>query len=311
MSTRLDPAHYQPARTPAEVATYAAVPDTVPVGGAGKVGLLELGFAARAGRTELVRHYQKSPLQITRPLHLDPARPDLAVTYLMSTGGGLIQADRQRLDVECGPDTAVLLTTQAATKVHRMEYDYAAHSAYLTVEAGAWLEYLPDPIVLCEDARFHQRTHVVVDPDATVLLGETVTMGRLARGEHNRYAAYASDLEIRRPDGTLLVVDTVRLVPGPTGTGVTGPAVLAGHGLMASLYVVTPKAPPTRIADVLHEALAPTGLTGAASTLPRDCGAWVRVLADDPPALRRGMYRVWDAIRRELIDAPAPDLRKS
>nr|WP_202512186.1 urease accessory protein UreD [Streptomyces sp. SID3343] len=273
--------------------------------------MLELGFAAKRGRTELVRHYQKSPLQITRPLHIDPGRPDLAVTYVMSTGGGLIQADRQRIDVECGADTAVLLTTQAATKVHRMEYDYAAHTVNLSVGPGAWLEYLPDPVVPCVDSRLHQRTHVTVDPGATVLLGETVAAGRLARGERHRYAVYASDLEVRRPDGTLLVVDPVRLVPGATGNGVTGPAVLGGYGLMASLFVVTAIVPAARVADVLHDALAATGLTGAASVLPYDCGAWVRVLTNDSPALRRGMYAVWDAIRRELIGVPAPDLRKT
>ncbi|MFJ9455766.1 urease accessory protein UreD [Kitasatospora sp. NPDC101447] len=336
---RLDPRHYEPARVPYEVRRHAGTPDTLAVGRPGKVGLLELAFERIGGRTELTGHYQKSPLQIMRPLYFDPARPDLAVTFLMSTGGGILQADRLRTDVRCGADTAVHLTTQAATKVYRMEHDYATQLLSLAAGPGAYVEYLPEPVIPFVDSRLYQRTVLTVDPGATVLASETVLAGRLARGERNAYRVFASDLEVRRPDGRLVALDTVRLEParsgggsgagvggaggggGGTGAGgaggvgggrgVDGPAVLAGHDVMSSLYVLTPLAPPALVADALHEALAGSGLLCGVSVLPEDSGAWLRLLGSDTRACAAALRSAWDAVRRLLIGAPAPELRKT
>ncbi|MFD9686112.1 urease accessory protein UreD [Kitasatospora sp. NPDC059088] len=306
---RLDPRHYEPARVPQAVRRYAGTPDTLAVGRPGKVGLLELAFERIGGRTELTGHYQKSPLQIMRPLYFDPARPDLAVTLLMSTGGGILQADRLRTDIRCGADTAVHLTTQAATKVYRMEYDYATQLVNLEAGPGAYVEYLPEPVIPFVDSRLYQRTVLTVDRGATVLAGETVLAGRLARGERNAYQVFASDLEVRRPDGELVALDTVRLEPA--GAGVTGPAVLGGHDVMSSLYVLSPLAPAARIAEALHEALADRGLLYGVSVLPQDSGAWLRLLDSDTRVCAAALRAAWDAVRRLLIGAPAPELRKT
>ncbi|MFI9359574.1 urease accessory protein UreD [Kitasatospora sp. NPDC053057] len=306
---RLDPRHYEPARVPYQVRRYAGTPDTLAVGRPGKVGLLELAFERIGGRTELTGHYQKSPLQIMRPLYFDPARPDLAVTFLMSTGGGILQADRLRTDIRCGADTAVHLTTQAATKVYRMEHDYATQLVNLEAGPGAYVEYLPEPVIPFVDSRFYQRTVLTVDAGATVLVGETVLAGRLARGERNAYRVFASDLEVRRPGGELVALDTVRLEP--SGGGVAGPAVLGGHDVMSSLYVLSPLAPAARIADVLHEALAERGLLYGVSVLPQDSGAWLRLLDSDTRACAVALRAAWDAVRRLLIGVPAPELRKT
>lgn len=184
------------------------------------------------------------------------------------------------MDIDCGPGTAVHLTTQAATKVHRMEFDHATQVVNLAAGEGSYVEYLPDALIPYRDARFYQQTRVTVDPTATVLLSETIAAGRLARGERHAYRLLFSDLEIQRPDGTLLALDTVRLDPHGSGP-VTGPAVFADHDLMATLYAVTPLAPAAEVADILHEALLTTGLAFGVSTLPDDCGAWVRVVSSD------------------------------
>ncbi|WUG91334.1 urease accessory protein UreD [Streptomyces sp. NBC_00454] len=306
---RLDPAHYEPPRVPLEVLRHASVPDTLGVGRPGKVGLLELGFERAGGRTELVRHYQKSPLQIIRPLYFDPHRPDLPITFLMSTGGGIIQADRLRTDLVFGPGTSGHVTTQAATKVYRMEHDYAVAQTFLTAGPEAYVEYLPDPVIPYVDSRFYQRTIVTAHPTATVLASETVLSGRLARGERNAYEVFASDFEVRRPGGELVALDTVRLEPG--GSGVDGPAVLAGHCVMACFFAVSPLAPARELADLLHATLAGRGLPYGVSVLPQECGAWVRVLGEHTEAVTLALVAAWDAVRRRLIGVPAPDLRKT
>lgn len=310
MPDRLAPDHYEPVRLPPEVAALSSVPDTLAPGSPAKVGVLDLDFAVVGGRTELVGHYQKSPLQIMRPLYIDPGLPGMAFVYLMTTGGGVAQADRYRMDVRCRENAQVHLTSQAATKVYRMEHDYATQRVHLAVGAGGYLEHLPDPLIPFLGARFHQRTEVTVAPGGTAVVSETLTAGRLARGERHDYRVLALDTEIRRPDGTLLAVDTMRLTPGERGGGVLGPGVFSGHDHVMSLFVVTDLRPAAEIADTLYSALADHDLPYGVSVLPHDCGAWVRLLGDSPPGIAGAHTAAWDAVRRLLIDRPAPDLRK-
>ncbi|PTR21847.1 urease accessory protein [Rhodococcus sp. OK519] len=296
---------------PEIVAGYAGTPETLPPGSPGKNGVLELGFVLIGDRTEMSHRLQQPPLQIMRPLYVDPERPDLPVVYLMSTGGGLVQGDRMRFEFDCGPGTSVHLTTQASTKVQRMDTDYATQTVRLTAAEGAFVEYLPEPLIPFGGARLHQRTEVTVDPSATVVFGETVLAGRLARDERHEYDVFASDLEISRPDGTLLAVDTVRLQP--SDGGVTGPAVFGDHDVMGTLYVITPLADARALADTLHAALevAADGVRGGVSVLPDDCGAWVRVLGPDTESVTEVVRRSWDAARRLLIGVPAPHIRRT
>ncbi|MFJ8919420.1 urease accessory protein UreD [Streptomyces sp. NPDC102415] len=309
---RLAPGYYSAVRLPPEVAALASVPDTLAVGSPAKVGILDLAFAVRGGRTELVERYQKSPLQIMRPLWTDPAMPGMAYVCLMATGGGIAQADRYRMDFRCGPGSEVHLTTQAATKVFRMEHDYASQRVHITADEGSYVEYLPDPVIPFKDARFYQRTEVTVAPGATVLLGDTVTAGRLARGERHDYRVVAADLHITRPDGTLLAIDTLRLETGAAtrGPGVVGPGTFAGHDHVSSLYVVSDRAPASEIADTLHTALAGHGVLYGVSVLPRDCGAWLRLLDDSPVRVAAAHTAAWHAVHQLLTGRPAPATRK-
>ncbi|MFD6423382.1 urease accessory protein UreD [Streptomyces sp. NPDC060198] len=307
---RLAPAYYAASRVPPDVAALASVPDTLAAGSPAKVGILDLAFEVRGGRTELVERYQKSPLQIMRPLWIDPAMPGMSHVYMMATGGGVAQADRYRIDVRCGPGTELHLTTQAATKVFRMEHDFASQRVHLTAEEGSYVEYLPDPLILFKDSRFYQCTEVVVAPVATVVLGDTVTAGRLARGERHDYRTLATDLRFTRPDGTLLGIDTVRLTPAGPGGGVVGPGVFAGYDHVASVFVVTDRAPAAEIADTLHTSLAGSGVLFGVSTLPRECGTWVRFLDDSPVRVAAAHEAVRQAVHRLLTGHPAPDLRK-
>ena len=179
---RLQAAHFDADRVPVEVARFGTGAAGDPgagrlaVGSPGKVGVLHLDFALRgeagAERTELVHHYQKAPLQIMRPLYYNPLRPDMPYTYLMTTGGGILHGDRQRTDLRFGAGTSAHVTTQAHTKLYRMDAGYATALVNIEVDAGAYTEYLPDPVIPFAGTRFYQRTAATVHDEATLLTGE-------------------------------------------------------------------------------------------------------------------------------------------
>ncbi|MEV4892702.1 urease accessory protein UreD [Nonomuraea sp. NPDC055795] len=305
---RLAPEHYQPDWIPEPVRRHSGRLDTLPVGSPGKVGVLDLAFRRVGERTELTGHFQKAPLHITRPHYYDPAVPGMPYVMLMMSGGGVLQGDRYRVDVSCEAGASVHLTTQGATRLYRMEHDYATQLVELNVGPGGYLEYLPDPAIAFGGSRYYQRTAVTAAAGATVVLGETMLAGRLARGERHAYTAYCTDLEVREPGGGLLFADPMRLVPGDGP--VDGPAVMAGFGVMSTLYVVTAARPAQEVADTMHEALAGSGLRAGTGVLPGDRGAWARFLGDRSPEVLSAFHEVWDAVRRLLLGVPAPKARK-
>jgi urease accessory protein len=317
---RLQPAYFEPERVPVEVARYGTDPHTLRVGSPGKVGILELDFAVRGGpgaeRTELVHHYQKTPLQIMRPLYYNPLRPDMPYTYVMTTGGGVLHGDRQRTELRFGEDSSAHVTTQAHTKLYRMETGYATALVNLEAEAGAYVEYLPDPLIPFRGSRYYQRTAVVLHEEATLVTGETIYAGRLTRGERYEYDVYASDFEVRRPDGRPVAFDRVRLVPGSGATG--GLAVLDGRDIVSTLYAISPSVPAGELADALHDAVAAVVADSddesarfGVSALPGETGAWLRYLGDDTITSLAVQTAAAAAAHELLTGLRAPVIRKS
>ncbi|MET0297135.1 MAG: urease accessory protein UreD [Microbacterium sp.] len=317
---RLQPAHFEPERVPVDVARYGVEAHTLGVGSPGKVGILELDFALRgqpgSQRTDLVHHYQKTPLQIMRPLYYNPLRPDMPYTYIMTTGGGVLHGDRQRTDLRFGAGSSAHVTTQAHTKLYRMETGYATALVNIQVESGAYAEYLPDPVIPFAGSRYYQRTAVTLEPDATLITGETIYAGRLTRGERNAYDAFASDFEVRRPGGRPVAFDRVRLVPEAGQVG--GLAVLDGRDVVSTLYVFSPLASAARIADALQSAVAEVVRASdddttrfGVSALPGDAGAWLRLIGDDTITALAAQTAASAAAHELLTGRAAPVIRKS
>jgi urease accessory protein len=311
VAVRSDPAWYTPAGLPEEVALFDdAVEGSLVVGAPGKVGLLEMTLAPSGGVTRVLRQYQRSPLYVYRPIHLDAGRPDMAFIFVQQSGDGLVQGDRYRVDISCAPGSAAHITTQAATNVFGARQNFATQLVNLRAEAGAVVEYLPDPLVPFLGARLFQRTCVTADPSSTVIFGETLLPGRVAHGETHAYDVICCETEVRAPDGTLRFADTLRLNPAG-GEDPRSLGVLGAHDVVATLYVVTGRTEPAAIVARLRQSLAACpGVLGGASELPGDCGAVTRILGPTSKAVKAAMRSAWSAARLQLLGVPAPDLRK-
>lgn len=279
------------------------------VGCAGKVGLLELTFAEMGGRARVVHQFQQLPLYIFQPLYLDPGRPGMAFVHMLQSGEGIVQGDRYRLDLDCAPGTSVHFTTPAASKIYRMEENFATQVVNLTIGAGAFVEYLPDPIIPFRDSRFYQRLQITVADDASAIVGEILLPGRVARGESHAYSLYYTDTEVRRPDGTLLFADRLKLEPRLASVG--SPGLFGGYAVSASLYVINRQVPAGALVDRLHHCLeAQHEVLIGVSELPNGCGGAVRLLGHTSAAVTAAMHVLWNEARLALVNLPAPDLRK-
>ena len=121
--------------------------------------------------------------------------------------------------------------------------------------------------------------------------------------------ATSPETEVRRPDGTLLFVDTLRLSPArgddPRAIG------LLGTEVVATLHGVTGRSDPETLIRQLRAAVgASSDVLAGVSELPNGCGASVRLLGARSKVVRAALRTAWSAARLALIGTPAPDLRK-
>lgn len=307
---RCDPAWYTPADLPEQITDLnCPVQGGLGVGAPGKVGLLDIRLAPHHGVTRVQRQYQRAPLHIYRPVYLDPDQPGMAFIFAQQSGDGFVQGDRYRMDIDCAPGSAAHITTQAATKVYPARQNYITQLVNLRAGAGAVLEYLPDPVVPFRGSRLFQRTCVTADPDSTVMLSDTLLPGRVAHGEAHAYDLYWAETEVRRPDGTLLFADVLRLHPA-AGDDPKSIGLLGTYDVVATLYIVTEQVDPTALVFLMRSALAACPVLAGATELPYGCGAAVRLLGTSGAAVQAALRSAWSAARVQLLGAPAPNLRK-
>jgi urease accessory protein len=281
----------------------------LPVGAPGKVGVLKLALARRNGMTRVEHQYQRAPLHTYRPIHLDANLPEMAFMFVQQFGDGFVDGDRCRIEIDCGPDAAAHVTTQAATNLYRAERNFATQLVNLRAGRGAVLEYLPDAVVPFRGARFFQRTCLTADVDSTAIVGEVLLPGRVARGELHAYDLYRAETEAYRPDGALLFADAIRLCPAEPGDP-RSLALLGGRDVLATLYVVTKRRRADELVELLREESSCEDVLAGVSELPNDCGVSARFLGPTSKAVRAALTNAWNAARLALLGAPVPDLRK-
>ena len=137
-----------------ELAAFQDEPPQMKSGTVGKTGFLRLGFEHRGDRTILANVERRAPYMVQRPLYCDQKMPDLAWVFLITTTGCLLQGDRLALDIRLGAQAQAHITTQSSTKIHTMDTNYAAQTQTITLDDGAYLEFLPDPVIPHRRARF-------------------------------------------------------------------------------------------------------------------------------------------------------------
>lgn len=290
---------------PREVAAYGAPIPQLAVGRAGKVGVLHLGFEDRGGITRLTHSFARAPLQAHRALHLDPSLPGMAFVYVISTGGGILQGDRLGMRVEVGSGAQVHLTTQAATKVYRMEHDYAVQAIDLRVGPDAYLEWIPDALIPYRQARLYQAVNLHVAPSGSLLYWEVLLPGR--EGERFQYDILYNRVQAFQGERKIFG-DTLCLQPAQRS--LTSLGLLGEFSVLGTLYAVTARLPARRVADELQAAASAEGVLAGASTLPGDAGAILRCLGHGSSSVQRSLHAAWDRARQLLLGCPAPDQRK-
>jgi len=233
----------------------------------------KLRFARQGERTVLLASHTELPLVVQRPLR-GPAGQ--AVLVLLTPAGALFDGDAPGLDVWCGEDTDVTLTTAAATKLNRCDRGQISFDVHLTIGRGATLRYLPHELIPFHAASYRQRIDVDLQDQANAWLLEVVGPG--ASAAPFSYTRLEFETNVRHA-GALVARERFGVTPASA-------AQLRGHTHYGSLLVFGP-GQDRAAAVALNERLAcvPLPAVAAASTLPSD-GVVLKMLGSTAQSVR-------------------------
>jgi urease accessory protein len=294
-------------RALAEFAPYRDEPPQMRSGAVGKSGRLRLGFERRGERTVLAELESRTPYLAQRVLHCDDALPDMAWLFTITTSGCVLQGDRLALDVTLGPGARAHVTTQSATKIHSMDANFALQKQNFTLGQGAYLEFLPDPLIPHRQARFASDTRITIDPSASMLCSEIVQPGRRHHHPDECFGVTLLSLATTavRPGGAPLFSE--KLLIEPLRNPMRQAGVMDGFDVFGNVFLCTPPENAERVlAHVNAEVDKERGVAFGACRLPNGAGLIYKVLGRETAQVRAKVREFWEVARREITGAAIP-----
>lgn len=260
-------------------------------------GKLELSFAQIHGHSQLTHQYAEAPWKVQRPFY--PEGGEICHCVPLHTAGGMVGGDRLVANWHLQPETRVLMTTPAASKIYRSNEAIAQQTIAVRLEAGSCLEWLPQETIIFNGGIYRQDLRIELDPGACWLGWELTRFGRSARGEKFLQGHWRSHTEVWR-QGEPLWIDRQQLPASLSQTA----GGLAGCSVAGTLAFVGQSVDPQAIRQIrdLWQLLDCPGTIGVTRLLE---GLLCRYRGDSTQAARRWFTAVWGFLRPAYLGRTA------
>ena len=304
---------YTPRNIPPEFEVY--LKSQSEVGKSGKVGILRLKLErdSETGKTVIREQYSRVPLFTQRAMYLEESLPAMAYVYIISPSGGILQGDRYRIDITLDNNTFAHVTTQGATRIYKMEKNYASQIVNINVGEDSYFEYIPDQIIPFRNSRFYQEVELKVHDNATMIYSEVVVPGRVASGEAFEYDICYIKTVGKNHLGRARFIDTVKLVPKNENLRFGG--ILGNFKVVGTTYIVTKesyvKELQYEISEQIKSAEGRSKIFGGTSVLPARQGIIVRILGNSTEDVKKIMFEVVRTARKQIVGSSFSGTRKA
>ena len=304
--------YFIPDDIPQEVLYYDSELSQLGVGKAGKLGALFLLLEknAKVNKTVIKEQFSKVPLFTQRALYLEESLPSMAYLYIISPSGGVLQGDRYRIDIKLAENAIAHITTQGATRLYRMDKNFATQILNISLDSNCYLEYVPDQIIPYRDSRFYQSVNLQVPDDATLIYSETIVPGRMAMGEYFDYDVCYLKTIAKNQSGKLKLVDTALLEPKKNQLKRLG--ILEEFNMLSNMYLLIP----SKYVNILNEKISENiqkydKVIARCSILPNDSGLVVRILGNMMDNIKEVTHTIIRICRHEILGAGFSGIRKN
>jgi len=287
-----------PEEIPGEIKSYDKKILQMSVGQTGKVGYLKINLEHDSYRNKTVITHQKSqvPLYIQKALYYDETFPSMSHLFVLSPSGGILQGDRYRIDITLTKNAISHITTQGATRIYKMNSNYATQIINLNVDKNCYLEFIPEQLIPYKNSRYFQKINFNVDKTATLVYSEIIVPGRVAMGELFDYdICYLKSVAMSKQE--ILFNDSCILEPKKQKINLS--SVLGNNTVLASVYVLTKKENISVLKEKINCYLEENGeVEGGVSILPNNCGIGIRILSNSSEDTRTTIYQIAKIVRK-------------
>lgn len=250
------------------------------------------------GQTVLSAQSFRAPFHLSKPYWDGHA----LIVQVVNPTAGILAGDRLESAISVGSGAAVLITSPSASRVFKMREGEAECRQSFTVEAGGWLEFMPEPLVLHRGSRYRQRTEIDVALGGDLFFVDLLMPGRIARGETWAWDKLRLELTLR-VGGELILRERL----DQSGPELKALAALAGAGesaCFANLVMISPRLKTVEGWQAAIIALHGDGIWVGLSQLRGECGGWsMKLIAPDNIGLRKTLKCV-----RQILVGSLPRL---
>jgi len=292
--------HCTPLDIPNEVSQYDGDIAQMGVGKSGKIGYLQMELQHDSQKKKTIITHKKTqvPLYLQKALHYDMDYPSMAHLFILSPSGGILQGDRYRMDVELKNNAISHLTTQGATRIYKMDSNYATHMVTINLKNNSYLEFIPEQIIPYVNSRFYQKTELNIDDSSTVVYSETIVPGRIAMGE-----MFDFDVCYLKTQGAIndkiQFRDSSLLIPKEQQTNSI--TMFGDKTILTSVYLMTKK-PVEKISEMINEMFSQlSDMSGSSSMMPNNSGLSIRILGNSSEEQKTTIYEILKIIRKEIL----------
>jgi len=291
-----------PEDIPSQFASFDGKIPQMDVGKTGKIGFLKLTLESDSQRNKTIITEQLSrvPLYVQKALYYDETIPSMAHIFVLSPSGGVLQGDRYRTDIELKNGAISHITTQGATRLYKMNSNYATQMINLNVGKNCYLEFLPEQLIPYKNSRYYQKATFKIDDSATLVYSETIVPGRVAMGELFDYdvcclktLCYDDKQEMKFHDNCILEPKKQRM----NSLGIFG-----NKTTYSMMYVVTKQKCIEELYETINQLFKDNDeIIGGASILPNNSGLSVRVLSNSSELNKITVYNIAQIVRKQII----------
>ena len=291
-----------PEDVPSQFASFDGKISQMDVGKTGKIGFLKLtlGFDSQRNKTIITEQRSCVPLYVQRALYYDESIPSMAHVFVLSPSGGVLQGDRYRTDIELKNGAMSHITTQGATRIYKMNSNYATQMINLNVGKNCYLEFLPEQLIPYKNSRYYQKATFKIDDSATLVYSETIVPGRVAMGELFDYdvcclktLCYDDKQEMKFHDNCILE---------PKKQTMNSLGIFGNRTVLSMMYVVTKKECVEELYEIINQIFKDNDeIIGGASILPNNSGLSVRILSNSSEVNKITVYNIAQIIRKQII----------
>jgi urease accessory protein len=298
--------------TSAEILQHNEETKQLGVGKSGKNGKLKivLDIEPSSGRTRIKEKESTFPLSVQKEMYYDQFQPKMTHVYMVSSSGGILQGDKYIIDIILEKNALAHITTQGATRIYGMDVSNAIQVVNVSLDDGAYLEFIPDQIIPYKNSRFYQEINFKVHDNATMVYSEITSPGRIGMGEIFDYDICYFRSTGKNHKDELRFTDFTKIEPKKMNLQDFG--VLEQKQIIATMYILAKTNDVEKIIRTLENEIKNSAeLEIGWSTMTKENGILLRILGNTTRDVFRLVYDITKTVRKIVLNSDFHEIRKT